>query len=456
MASNDQDAKSPLSALQSRFANAARPSPAMWPPVYGPPNGARFREFVWRIDFENNPDADEMFKYHMPGLRPMSPPPAPAPTYSEEYPARPRSALLMPPLRPEDFQSRQNTPPLPPSRHEDDSEDGLEEDLEEYPEDDLEDGLEDDLEEDLANNPEDNPTRPDSPPLPCLLLEDFPPLRRPRLGKTDVPIQRQHQVSESSSDDVESCATEDTVQPNESRSVMGPLPTPKPHEANCVNTGNAMRADSRTSHVGPPPAQKRRRVESVPAPANQVKVTSDMGRPAIPKPRNMAIARTTPTTSYNGYNESLLNLNTQFEPRLYVMDPQPRPQPRNVEFGHAGNSAVDASTSHTDPPPKRQRLTNHFTASKRRSEREGDGEPGVDIRHTHDDEKAARQSIEALLRPGQKDMRRPRSVERPEEKLFHYGSNLTSEQMLQNSTFFPIGSDLQSNWEKGALWARSQ
>jgi len=413
-----------------------------------------------------------MFHPYKPGDRPRSPSLAPA--YPEEYLARPPS-LLMPALRPEDFQSRSNTTSLlvhpendsedhaefdseydPEYDTENELEDEIEDDLEydfecdleheleyvstiydpeydleydseydaEYnPEDDLEDledlikdhleydseyeseddveHLEDDLEDDLEHSPENNPTRPDSPPLPQMRFENYPPLRGTGLGKTAVPIYRQNQVSKSKPENAASYATGDLVQLKQSRSVMGPPPTPKLSEARFGNSGNAARVYPGMSHVAPPPLQKRRRVESVTSTENQAKVTagpSELGR-----------------------------------------------------------------------PPKRPRLIDHFTVSKQRSERDGDGEPGVDVHHTYDHEKAARQTIEELLLPAHNAMRRPRYVEKAQESPFEHSTysnsaagrssrrhNVTSEQIAENMALLPVGSDLHTAWLQRDLWARSQ
>ena len=301
----------------------------MWPPNHTLPGSEQFREYVWNINFEDGPDADDMFAE-----------PTPVPGF-ENYPETEDKSVH--------------------STHNSDSEnssdvDSLLAQFTQIP--DLKDGP--DAYEILAHPAP--VSRPVSPPLPPLRPGDLPPLRGTGLGKTTVrpPPREVERVNTGSSKNLGASSSE-----------MDP-----PHRSRLCNMGPASTESGKkiewsSSNMGPPLEAKPRGVETLGAAIEpRINMSASVAEPSLgPKTHDILFnaAGITVTVTSN-------------------MGPAPKSTPRKLEFGSNGHATTHASFSDTGRPQKRQRLQEDSTPSKRHCGHGDASRLTVIVDHRYDEE----------------------------------------------------------------------
>lgn len=280
----------------------------MWPPNHTLPGSKQFREYVWNINFEDGPDADDMFAE-----------PTPVPGF-ENYPETEDKSVH--------------------STHNSDSEDSSDVDsllaqFTQIP--DLEDGP--DANEILAHPAP--VSRPVSPPLPPLRPEDLPPLRGTGLGKTRVrpPPRRVEQVNTGSFKNL-GASSSDMDPPH--RSIlcnMGP-----------ASTESGKKIECNSPNMDPPLEAKPRGVEA----------SSAAIEPRINTSASVADHSLGPNTHDILFNAAGITVKATSD-----TGPPPKPTRREVGCGSTGHATTQASFSDTGSPQKRQRLQGSSTPRKR-------------------------------------------------------------------------------------------
>jgi hypothetical protein len=317
MASDSQNATSP----PSDHPPSNTPSSSIWPPVYPPPGGAQFREYLETIDFYDDWDVDDMFAR-----------PRPVPGY-ESYPAAPadKSARTkeMDPLfyHPETLAELEHM-------DDSDSEDGAEFEIDSDYENDSDGENNPDADNEPAHASPAPRSRSSSPPLAPLRTKDFPPLHGTGLGKTTVLIRNKPRVAKPPSVAVEATYPNSTART--SPAVAYPSVAAYP-SAPLLHLGTSSRRDSSNSG------------SLKPASARELDASlHTMGStPVSPSGSFSSISAGSPTTHGS-------------RPLDRGSSPYSPQQPSNFEFTGTGNSAANGSRRYS-PQPGNSGFTNTGT-----------------------------------------------------------------------------------------------
>jgi hypothetical protein len=357
----------------------------MWPPAYPQPGGGQFYDHAWNIDFDNNPDADDMF------VRPT-----PVPGYAS-YLAAPNNrsathAMRVPVyeayLGPDrdgmyyhpDFDPALNHAEVPYLEDDADSEDDAEFEIDSEYEDD-QDGENRPDADDVSAHAAPAP-RPSSPPLATLRTEDFPPLRGTGLGKTTVLIRKRPQAPQPPLDDNDEkyIVIERIANAIPRPSIMGPPPRPISGTHVKLKTGKKIKLNPENHANGLPPViyPRKNRSESV---VREKKKPSDcfgLSPPFLPAPTQFDFASTgmgnvslphTTTRPLMARPRGAETLSTAIAKRVVDdasrcsvmgLPPPPRPKSHHLEVFDTRNESRASHASHyptiiMSPPPPRSR-----------------------------------------------------------------------------------------------------